>query len=74
MSVRSGDRFVWVGSPERRPVGSSGKAREVRENLGREVLVDWGGGSESWCVLGLEVRSPEEAARLGIEPWAATRR
>jgi hypothetical protein len=66
------DRVAWIGDPEARPRGSSGKVREIRfdQTRGWTVAeVDWGGRDETWCVFGSEVVSCVEAGRQGVEPW-----
>lgn len=69
MPLREQDRAVWIGPDEPRGVGSSGKVRSVSED-GKFAEVDWGGGSESRCRVGVEVVTARQAANRGIEPWA----
>jgi hypothetical protein len=65
--IREQDRVVWVGDNAIRPVGSSGKVREID---GKGAFVDWGSGSDGWYEIGVTIVSCKEAARRGIEPWA----
>jgi hypothetical protein len=67
-----GDRVVWTAKRNLYPrdaervIGSSGKVRDQR---GRRVYVDWGGGSDGIYTLGYDVISCKAAAKRGIEPW-----
>jgi hypothetical protein len=67
MALGEQDTAIWIGNDVLKPVGSSGKVRQVN---GNRVLVNWGSGNETWCKVGSEVVTPRQAGNRGIEPWA----
>ncbi len=72
MPLREQDRAVWIGDT-RRPIGSSGKVRQIRPAIGRlssRAYVDWGSGNEEWGLIPHELLTCQQAANRGIEPWA----
>jgi hypothetical protein len=71
VTLRVLDTAVWNGDSAERPVGSSGKVRDVRgRGPSRAAYVDWGGGERGWYRRH-ELLTMREAAERGIEPCAA---
>jgi hypothetical protein len=71
VTLRVLDTAVWNGDPAERPVGSSGKVRDVRgRGPSRAVYVDWGRGEQGWYPR-RELLTVREAVQRGIEPCAA---
>lgn len=70
MPLRDEDRAVWIGDPDIRRFGSSGKVIYGIECGHGMVEVNWGEGKSSWCQPNSEVITCRQAANRGIEPWA----
>lgn len=69
------DMAIWNGDGDVRPVGSSGKVRDVRfacdgRAPGLEYEISWGGGRDEWHSE-REVLTVRQAANRGVEPWAS---